>query len=262
MLSKVQTAIDYLIYFFTSGNKHAVHSPFIYDFVVNVLNARKNKPTYHEIELVRSRMLKSKTMIEIKALGASKAVTDSTQTLKAVVDRTSKPAKYAELLERICHYYRPQYAVEIGTSVGISTLYQAAGLIEQGYLFTLEGNPDSVKIAKHNAEKLEFNNIQFVEGLFEQTLPMVVGQLPRLDYVFFDGNHTKEATLKYFEICLQRAHSGTIFIFDDIRWSNEMQHAWEKIKKHPSVTVTVDLFFMGIVFFRTEQEKEHFIIRF
>lgn len=261
MLRKVQIFFDFLVYFFSSGNKHSVHSPFIFDFVNNVLNARKNKPTYHEIELIRSKMMRSKTLIKVLPLGASKNKETRTESLKSVVDRTSKSAKYAELLERICNYYQPQYAIEIGSSVGISTLYQASG-ISQGYLFSLEGNPDSLKIARHNAEKLEFGHVQFIEGVFDETLPAVVQQLPRLDYVFFDGNHTMEATLKYFETCLQKAHRGSIFIFDDIRWSDNMQRAWEKIKNHPQVMVTVDLFFMGIVFFRTEQEKEHFTLRF
>ncbi len=261
MLGKIQTAIDFLIYFFSSGNEHSVHSPFVFDFVTNVLNARKNKPTYHEIELIRSKMLRSKTSIKVLPLGARKNEEAQEIALRTVVKRTSKQAKYAELLERICHYYQPQYAVEIGSSLGISTLYQASG-ISQGYLFSLEGNPDSVKIARHNAEKLEFQHVQFIEGMFNKTLPMLLEQLPRVDYVFFDGDHTLEATLQYFEACLQKAHSNSIFIFDDIRWSDDMLRAWEKIKNHPSVTVTVDLFMMGIVFFRTEQEKEHFTLRF
>jgi predicted O-methyltransferase YrrM len=261
MFKKIQTVFDFLIYFFNSGNEHSVHSPFIYDFVVNVLNARKNKPTYHGIELMRTKMLKSRSVIEVLPLGAGSAKQVAKIPLRSVAKRTSKGAKYAELLERICHYYQPHYAVEIGSSVGISTLYQASGL-DNGYLFSLEGNPDSIKVARHNAEKLEFTNIQFIEGRFEQTLPMLLNQLPHVDYVFFDGNHTLEATLQYFEFCLAKAHPGSIFIFDDIRWSDEMLRAWEKIKNHPRVTVTVDLYFMGIVFFRTEQEKEHFTLRF
>jgi predicted O-methyltransferase YrrM len=261
MLRKVQIFFDFLVYFFTSGNEHSVHSPFIFDFATNVLNARKNKPTYHEIELTRSRMMRSKSIVSVLPIGASGHKETRTESLRDVAERTSKSAKYAELLERICNYYQPQYAIEIGSSVGISTLYQASG-INQGYLFSLEGNPDSVKIARHNAEKLGLGHIQFIEGMFDETLPSVVQQLPRVDYVFFDGNHTMEATLKYFETCLQKAHSGSIFIFDDIRWSDNMQRAWQKIKNHPQVTVTVDLFFMGIVFFRTEQEKQHFTLRF
>ncbi len=261
MLKKLQLAFEYLIYFFSSGNRHNVHSPFIYDFVTHILDARKSKPAYHAIELIRSNMLKSSALIEVIPLGAKPSGKTTYIPLRKLVEKTSKSAKYAELLERICAYYQPQYALEIGSSVGISSLYQAVG-IEHGYLISLEGNPKSVEIARHNAEKLGMEHLQFGEGLFEDTLPRVIEQVPQLDYVFFDGNHSLEATLRYFELCLQKAHANSLFIFDDIRWSEGMNIAWHKIKNHPKVTVSVDLFFMGIVFFRTEQAKEHFTLRF
>jgi predicted O-methyltransferase YrrM len=261
MVSKFQLSLNYLYYFFTASTKYDVHSPFIFDFTVNVINARKHKPAYHAIELVRSQMLKSTALVDVLPLGAKpKEITQKIE-LKKLAKNTSKSAKYAELLERICAYMKPTYAIEIGTSVGISTLYQSIG-IENGFLITLEGNPKSVEIAKFNSEKIGLQNIQFIEGLFENTLPEVVKQLPHIDYVFFDGNHSLEATLQYFEWCLPKVHENTIFIFDDIRWSDEMNLVWQKIKNHPQVTVSVDLFFLGIVFFRPNQAKEHFTLRY
>lgn len=259
MLNRIQFVLNYLIYFFTSDNEHGVHSPFVYNLITNVINSRKNKPFYHEIELLRTKMLKSKAMVEIQAIGASKF--SGKIPLKTLVKRSSKQAKYAELLERLCAYIQPEFAIEIGSSVGISTIYQAAG-IHNGVLYALEGNPDSAKIARHNIENVGLQNIQIIEGLFESTLPQVLQALPRVDYVFFDGNHQLEATLQYFELCLQKAHTNSVFVFDDIRWSDDMLLAWNKIRNHSAVQVTVDLYSMGIVFFRKEQEKEHFTIRF
>lgn len=260
MLKQLRLAIDYLIYFFTSDSKHSVHSPFVYNLVVNVFNARKNKPVYHDFELIRYKMLKSKALMEVLPLGASKHA-PTKRYLKDVAVKSSKSARYAELLERLCEYFQPEYAVEIGTSLGISAMYQASAL-RNGYLWTLEGNPDSAKYARFNFEKLEFQNIQLIEGNFDNTLPMLLNAIPRVDYVFFDGNHSLEATLKYFELCLAKAHEHTVFVFDDIRWSDEMYLAWQKIKNHERVRVSIDIFAMGIVFFRTGQEKEHFTIRF
>ena len=261
MLKRLQLAIDYLFYFFSSGTQHDVHSPFVYNFVTKVLRARKNKPAYHSIELIRTKMLRSNAPIEVLPLGAKTTGKTSYIPLKKLVAKTSKSAKYGELLERICEYFEPQYALEIGSSLGISTLYQASG-IHNGYLISLEGNPKSLEIAQHNIDSLGMQHVQFGLGLFDDTLPMVIEQVPQLDYVFFDGNHSLDATLRYFEWCLKKAHSNSVFIFDDIRWSEEMNRAWQKIKNHPSVMVSIDLFFMGIVFFRTEQAKEHFTLRF
>lgn len=260
ILNKFAFAFNYLIYFFSSDSKHDVHSPFVYDLVTRVFNQRKNKPIYHSFELIRTKMMRSKAIIEVLPIGAAGGEIKKVK-MKDVAFNTSKSAKYAELLERICEYYQPEFAIEIGTSLGISAMYQASALYN-GRLWTLEGNPDSAKVAKHNFEKLGFQNIELLEGNFNETLPLLTSALPRIDYVFFDGNHSLEATLKYFELCLAKAHEYTIFVFDDIRWSDDMQLAWQKIKNHDSVRVTVDLYAMGIVFFRRGQEKEHFTIRF
>jgi predicted O-methyltransferase YrrM len=259
MLNRIQFALNYLIYFFSADSKHGVHSPFVYDLVTNVINARKNKPLYHEFELIRTKMLKSNAVVEIKPIGAGKK--SGKIKLKELVKRSSKSAKYAELLERLCHYFNPQIGIELGTSLGISTMYQAGGM-QEGRLYSIEGNPDSARIARHNIENSGLPNVTIIEGLFDEELPRLLDELHHVDYVFFDGNHRLEPTLKYFELCLSKAHTGSIFVFDDIRWSDEMTLAWNKIKNHPAVTVSIDLYNIGIVFFRKEQEKEHFTIRF
>ena len=251
MLKGLQFIVNYLIYFISAGTKT--------DLVCKVINVRRSKPEYHVYELIRSKMLRSNALVNIEPIGASDF--KGQRPLKDLVKRSAKSAKYAELLERLCAYFNPAIAIEIGSSVGISTMYQAAG-IQNGYLFALEGNHDSVKIAKHNLAQAELQHVELREGLFEETLPALLNELPHVDYVFFDGNHQLDATLKYFEWCLQKAHRGSVFVFDDIRWSDEMFLAWNKIKNHEAVTVSIDLYAMGIVFFRTEQEKEHFTIRF
>ncbi|HEU0137328.1 MAG TPA: class I SAM-dependent methyltransferase, partial [Flavobacterium sp.] len=76
-----------------------------------------------------------------------------------------------------------------------------------------------------------------------------------------DGNHQKVATLRYFDLLLPTVTNDSVWIFDDIHWSRDMEDAWEEIKAHPKVTVTIDTFQWGIVFFRKEQRKEDFFVR-
>ncbi|MEN9344948.1 MAG: hypothetical protein RLZZ60_417 [Bacteroidota bacterium] len=259
LFNRFQYAFNYLIYFFSAGTAHAVHSPFVYQLVQQVIRVRKQKPYYHLIELIRSKMLKSKAMIAMQGLGA--AAQSGQKPLSEIVRNSSKSSKYAELLERMCAYFQPEYVIEIGSAAGISTMYQALAL-PNGQIHALEGNAGLVKVMKHNFEQMGLQNIVVHEGLFSQTLPVVLNELPRVDYVFFDGDHSLQSTLAYFESCLQKAHTGSIFVFDDIRWSDDMHLAWQKIKQHPAVTVSIDLYAIGIVFFRTEQETEHFTIRY
>jgi predicted O-methyltransferase YrrM len=112
-------------------------------------------------------------------------------------------------------------------------------------------------------QRLGLQNTQIIVGDFKDTLPKVLAQLPKLDYVFFDGNHSMEATLDYFNQCKKLANNDTIFVFDDINWNDDMQECWQIIKIDKDVKITLDIFFMGIVFFRGENtEKEDFTIRY
>lgn len=262
MLSNILLGFRYIGYLFSSSSKHGVHSPFVYDFVVHVIEkAGKDIQQFHGIEFLRYKMLKSKATIEMTDYGAKQRGTYTIKLAK-MVKSASKMAKYARLLHRTCHYYKPEIALEIGSNVGISTMYQGLA-IPEGYLFALEGSPSCVELAQYNTSRLGLQNTQIIEGNFDTMLPEVLKQLPRLDYVFFDGNHSKEATLNYFHQCKKLAHSNTIFVFDDINWNDDMRECWEIIKLDPAVKISIDIFFMGYVFFREEnKEKEHFKIRY
>ena len=117
--------------------------------------------------------------------------------------------------------------------------------------------------ARQNFKTLELQNVKLAEGNFDYTLPSVIYHLTSVDLAFIDGNHRREPTENYFHWLLEKANSNSIFIFDDIHWSKGMELAWEHIKEHPSVRCSIDLFFIGIIFFRQEfKEKQHFTIRF
>jgi predicted O-methyltransferase YrrM len=127
---------------------------------------------------------------------------------------------------------------------------------------TIEGCPNVTKVAKVNFDKIGLKNIELVNAQFDVFLPEYLKRTTQLDFVFFDGNHTKEATLNYFNWCLPKAGKNTIFVFDDIYWSKGMNEAWDEIKRHPKITLTVDLFSLGIVFFNTDLSKEDFVLRY
>jgi predicted O-methyltransferase YrrM len=157
--------------------------------------------------------------------------------------------------------FQPEEVLELGTSLGISSAYLASAN-SKIKVITIEGCKEIAEKAKENFKKLGLQNIEQHLGNFDDVLPQLLSEKKKIDFVFFDGNHRKEPTLNYFKQCLAHAHEGSIFIFDDIYWSSEMKEAWNEIKMNERVTVTLDLFFMGIVFFRKEQVKQHFIIRY
>ncbi len=261
-MNKLHTILNYLIYRIRSVNEHAIHSPFIFGLTRDVIYNKAAFYSYESIEHLRNQLAQSQELIKVLDLGAGSHKNNAQwRTISQITRNSAKPSKYAQLLFRLCDHFQPYTIIELGTSLGISTAYLASAN-SKSKVHTIEGSPEIAQKAKLNFEQLELQNIVQHTGNFDIVLPKLLEQIPQPDLVFFDGNHRKDATMRYFELCLKKAHNETIFIFDDIYWSKEMTEAWEEIKNHEAVTVTVDLFFIGIVFFRKEQKKQHFVIKF
>ena len=272
MYSKGQLAAKYFSYYLkaSNGKGHGMHSPFVYDFIINVLNDDRDFYAYSAVEELRKRLLKDERIIKVDDFGAgSTQLTSSKRKVCDIARSSLKPKKYAQLLFRMVDYYQPKTILEIGTSLGITSAYLAMAC-KQSKLVTMEGAGSIAAIAQTNFNKLGLSNIELVKGNFDETLLSVIGQLSpngvlrtTVNFVFIDGNHRKEPTLRYFEQILPCTNNNTILVFDDIHWSEEMEQAWKQVKKNPQVTATIDLFFIGIVLLRNEfKEKQDFTIRF
>ncbi len=265
MYSPVQIAKKYVHYFVSAlnGKGHGVHSPFVYRFVRDVLNDKRHFYAYTHVEALRATLLNDKTMVEVQDLGAgSVSGARKKKSISMLARSSSKSPKYGQLLHRISNYFQPAVILELGTSLGISTAYLASGS-PHSKLITCEGSEASAAIARKNFARLNLTNIQVKDGHFDHILPGLLQQHPILDLVFIDGNHRKEPTLRYFEMMKPNLNQDSVLIFDDIHWSAEMEAAWETIKADPMVTCTIELFFIGLVFFKPDfKVPQHFIIRF
>ena len=252
MYTSFQLAKKYLRYYLaaSNGKGHGIHSPFVFEFVRNVLNAKKSSPLYDRIEEQRRSLLKDRREIEVEDFGAGSGhLKFKTRRIKDIASTSLKPRKYARLLGEIVAYFSPNQVVELGTSLGLTSMYLAA---TGKPLITLEGAFTIAAVARNNFDKLNFKNIEVLVGPFEQTLPELADKNIKPGLVFLDGNHRKQPTLDYFKFFLQQHTEQSVFIFDDIHWSLEMEEAWEEIKRDESVTLTIDLFFIGVVFFRKD----------
>ncbi len=265
MYSAFQLAKKYFNYYFKAqnGKGHGVHSPFVFDFIIHVLNDTKRYECYPKLESLRKQLLKNNTTIEVEDFGAGSAIIPfKNRKVKDIANSSLKKKKYAQLLFRIAKYYHSKNIVELGTSFGISTCYLASANINSKGT-TFEGSHNIAQIAINNFKQTGLNNIELIEGNFEKTLPSFIDITQNVDFLFIDGNHRKKATLEYFDIFLKKSTTQSIFIFDDIHWSEEMEEAWKLIQQHDSVTLTIDLFFIGLVFFSPDfKVKQHFTIRF
>ena len=261
--NSVSLIISYFKFLAQSTNQHGVHSPFVYNLVTKCFYDKKKYPEYKALKHYRKLLLKNNTIISVTDFGAGSRVFKSNERkIAAIAKNAGISKKRAQLLWRITDYLEPESILEIGTSLGLATSALALGN-PNAKITTLEGCPNTQKVAKETFRELNLNhqNIEFVTTEFSTYLYNLKAENSNFKLIYFDGNHSKKATLEYFKLLLPTLTNDSVWIFDDIHWSLDMNQAWEEIKKHEKVKVTIDTFQWGLVFFRKEQEKEHFTIR-
>jgi predicted O-methyltransferase YrrM len=252
---------SYLKFLWNSKNQHGVHSPFVFDLVTKCFYDKTSKSEYGILKKYRDELLLNKSSIDVTDFGAgSKVFKSNNRPISKIAKTAGISPKRAELLFRISRYFQPDSIMEIGTSLGLATSALSLGH-PKAKITTLEGCPETACIAKENFQKFKLKNIHLEITEFSTFLKNRQPTTYNSQLIYFDGNHSKQATLQYFELLLPTITNETVWIFDDIHWSAAMTEAWETVKKHPKVKVTIDTFQWGFVFFRKEQEKEHFTIR-
>jgi predicted O-methyltransferase YrrM len=261
---------SYINFLWHSKNEHGVHSPFVYDLLTKCFYDKKQKSDpskseqakqYFILKKYRNSLLQNKNTIEVTDFGAgSRVFKSNTRQIAQIAQTAGISPKRAELLFRMVHYFQPSAILEIGTSLGLATSALSLGSTK-AKIITLEGCPETALVAKNQLQSFNLNTVESVVTEFSNYLNSSKLQTSNFELIYFDGNHSKKATLDYFELLLPTITNDSVWIFDDIHWSLEMEEAWKVIKENPKVTVTIDTFQWGIVFFRVEQEKEHFVIR-
>lgn len=251
--------IQYLKFLVRSTNQHGVHSPFVYDLVTTCFYGKTHYQAYQNISKYRKDLINNNSKIHVSDLGVgSQKIKSNMRSISDMAKHAGTTYFRAKLIYRMVTYFNSNKILELGTSLGLAT--QAMSLANQeASITTIEGYPNLSEFTRDNFKKNQLKNIT----LLNDDLKSAIKELSSssFDLIFFDGNHQKDATLQYFEILLPTTHNDSVFIFDGIYWSKDMTEAWELIKQHPKVRITVDTFFWGLVFFREEQHKEHFKIR-
>jgi predicted O-methyltransferase YrrM len=257
MWFKISTYLSFLL---KSTNQHGVHSPFVYNLVTKCFYKKTSEDKVLLFKKIRNSLTTNYATIEVLDFGkGSKIFKSNTRKISDIANIAGISTKKALLLIRLVAYFKPKNVLEIGTSVGLASSALSIGN-SNSKIVTLEGCENTAKVAENTFQKFQLKNIQLTVGDFKNTLPEILVS-SNFDFIYFDGNHQKEATLNYFNRCLKTVTNNSVFIFDDIYWNPEMTETWEIIKQHPKVTVTINTYFWGIVFFRKEQLKQHFTIR-
>ena len=254
---------SYLKFLKNSSNQHGVHSPFVYDLLTKCLYTLETPETFHFVKEHRKWLIKNNAEIEVTDFGAGSRVFKSNlRKVSAIAKNAGMTKKRQRLLSKLVSYLNASEILEVGTSVGLATAAMRVGN-PSARITTVEGCPATSGVAQRGFEDFGFEDITQVvmkfDAFFESGIFSPQGK--QIDFAFIDGNHSKVATLAYFDKLLPRMSNEGVIVFDDIYWSTEMTEAWQAICSHPKVTVSIDTYQWGLVFFRKEQEKEHFTIR-
>ncbi|MGE5424221.1 MAG: O-methyltransferase [Syntrophothermus sp.] len=260
----MKRVLRYVQYKMKARSKYDLHSPFAYELWSKVLLDRQHHNEFTVIEHLRKKLRNDSGYIRMCDRGARSteiAWCRKVLQIRKIVKKSAVSPRYGKLLFRLVRHFSPQSILELGTSMGISTGYLSLGNPE-AIVTTIEGCPETAEVAQKNFKTLGLKNIHQITGSFEDELPACLMNIGKIDMVFIDGNHRKEPTLNYFSNLLKHIHENSVIVFDDIHWSDEMEEAWKVIKNHPSVKMSVDLFQIGILFFREGLSKEDFVISY
>ena len=211
------------------------------------------------IEILRKEFFKNTKILNVDDFGAGSAklqLQKIDRQISRIANISSTTPKYGNLYYRIANFLKPEIVIELGTCLGLGTMYLASGN-ETSKVFTIEGSTSLIQLAQKNFHSLNITNIVAEHGNFDTVLPCILNGNGKFDLMFIDGNHRKEAVLNYFYTSLPFASGNAIMIFDDIRWSEEMFEAWCEICRNECVKLSLDLFKIGIVFFRKKLRKQH-----
>lgn len=249
----------YLNYCFKSKFRHGLHSPFVYNLQDKGLKPKVEKVFKNKFSHFHNEIKKDTRAIEIKDYGAGSKRLGNRRTVAQIYKNASCGKKYGFFIYKLTKHLKPKTILELGTSLGTTAIMMAEGN-QKAKITTVEGCKETATLAKEtfaffNKEK----QINLITSTFENHLK---NDYNVYDLVFLDGDHRSTSLFEQIRQLEKNMHNETIVIVDDIRWSDDMFVAWQKIIANQNYHLTIDYFRMGVFAKRSHQIKEHFTLRF
>lgn len=250
--------LEYIKYRLNAKGRHGIHSPFVFDFVDKCMQNEFSANDKKTLNSVIKSLKNNTTIIEIEDFGAGSKKLGNQRSIQKIAKTSSSQGKFGKLFYQIAKHYQPKNMLEFGTSLGIGSLHFALGNPTM-HIQTIEACKNTFNIANQTFKSTHLNNIFAKNETFDHYLAN--NPKETFDLIFIDGHHDGNALLDYCERLKPNYHNETMLIIDDIRWSNSMFNAWQKLATSDDFHVSMDLFRMGILLPRKNQMKEHFVIK-
>jgi predicted O-methyltransferase YrrM len=196
-------------------------------------------------ERYRSSLLADPQLIP-SSYGAGTRLKEAQRTVAQLAKSASVSAQQGSILFRCARWFQPRCIIELGTSLGVSTLYLAQGC-PQSKIYTVEGNATLAGLAGKAFEDRQMKQIILMNCDFSIALQDILSKTDGDMLVFIDGDHSFLSTLKYFDTIVSYGPRRCMMIFDDICWSADMIRAWDHICHTAKNSILVNTLRMGIV---------------
>ena len=240
--------------------RHGVHSPLVFELTDQVLSPKNTALEFAVLLDVRKQLLKNFNEIEVQDFGAgSRKSKGSKRRICDIAKSALAPKAQAEAFFKIARKFQPETIVEMGTSLGLTTLYFSKAL-PNAQILTLEGSPEIAAFANQLFIQEKASNITLHIGEFSSTIPTILGLGKKIDLLYIDGNHRYDATMRYIDVFREKLSENALIILDDIYWSKEMTTAWQELIARKEYSLSLDFYHFGILFLEKRMTKEHFVL--
>ncbi len=248
----------YIYYLIKGKSRYYIHSPFVYDFCRFVLLKKTTSKNKQTIDEIKSYYHNHNLPLELEELGAGKKTTYVIST-SDYLTRTAVTDKYGSLLQHIIEYYKIECVIETGTALGISAAWMAQANTSP-QIHTIDGNRDLCTAAEKMFSNFNLNKVHTYHGTIIQTLPKLYSLIGDKTMIYLDAHHTGEASIEYFNMLKPFLRKDSVLVLDDINYSKDMHQAWKEIISDSSVTLSINLFRMGVIFFNPALSKQEFYL--
>ncbi|GGF16538.1 O-methyltransferase [Echinicola rosea] len=258
MFDKIHPIFAYIRYFLSKVDRHSLQAPYAYKAYEGLKEFSKNKRS-PALEYKRRKLLSNPTEITIQDHGTgSLHLKTPLRKISAITRHSSSKPKFSLLYQYFCSLTPAQVVVELGTCVGVTTSYLAQSA--KGEVYTFEGAVELADVAKTTFS--EFTNIHLVLGRIQETLPGVLREISTVDFALIDAHHDYQATIQFWETLLPSLKKSSIVAIGDIHRSRDMENAWKELKAHDAVSMSMDFYECGILFFTAGIKKQHYTLHY
>ncbi|MBC7450192.1 MAG: class I SAM-dependent methyltransferase [Cytophagales bacterium] len=252
---------QFIKHYISGGNEHSIHSPFVYGIYTRIIQ-NHGLPVYEIVDQHYFELIENEHFIENINPGAGTSMVSAKKIrVKQLARDSIKQLPWRQLICRLTHERDPKVIIELGTSFGVTTAYLAL-TCPDAKVYTFEANPVLAQLARTLFQESGIHNIEIIEGNIDHTLVPFLRSIGKVDVAYIDANHRFRPSIRYAEHLMDHVHEKSLLILDDLYWSYEMTKAWKGLCHKKKVTASIDLWQIGLMYFRKEQVKENFKLRF